>query len=268
MDIPERRCWDTPMCCFTGPVSHVADTKIFARFLDRQTQCIVYEMVANIQEELAMVLPIPVVQPAGEKAVQFSDFSNYPTFFKDLDKAFPKPRVMRAAGGPANFALADPGEPLEVQRVGSFDASFVPTIADFARLDPQFRFDDAVWKSLPQYKDFGFAVFKLRKGSNHVHPMAFRFPSAMPNRIFFPTVHIHDGKVHEEEEFDHALYAQAWTNAVIKGVSWQESERNAGQFVNRFKSKDFVWGGGHLYKCEMVGKFKNEDVIALARKMG
>jgi hypothetical protein len=33
------------------------------------------------------------------------------------------------------------------------------------------------------------------------------------------------------------------------------------------KAKDFVWGGGHLYKCEMVGKFKNEDITAQARKM-
>jgi hypothetical protein len=227
-------------------------------------------MVADIREELAMILPIPVVQPAGEKAVKFSDFSNYTTFFKELDRAFPKPvaGAARAAHGPNGPFGGGFDMPLEVKRVGSFDASFVPSIADFARLDPQFRFDDAVWKSLPQYKDFGFAVFKLRKGSNHVHPMAFRFPSAMPNRIFFPTVHIHDGEVHEEEEFDHALYAQAWTNAVIKGVSWQESERNAGQFVNRFGAKDFVWGGGHLYKCEMKGKFRNEDVIALARKMG
>lgn len=268
MDIPARHCSDTTMCCFTRPVSHVAATKIFARFLDRETQCIVYEMQADIREDLAMILPIPVVQPAGEKAVKFSDFSNYTNFFKDLDKAFPEPEAAPFAGVPrggGNFSLPDL---LEVQRVGSFDASFVPSIADFARLDPQFRLDDAVWKSLPQYKDFGFAVFKLRKGSNHVHPMAFRFPTAMPNRIFFPTVHIHDGKVHEEEEFDHALYAQAWTNAVIKGASWQESERNAGQFVNGPKAKDFVWGGGHLYKCEMVGKFKNEDVVAAARKMG
>lgn len=257
------------MCCFTRPVSHVAATKIFARFLDRETQCIVYEMQADIREELAMILPIPVVQPADEKAVIFSDFSTYPNFFKDLDKAFPQPVAAAARGGfDKNQPFSIPMEPLEVQRVGSFNASFVPTIADFSRLDPQFRLDDAVWKSLPQYKDFGFAVFKLRKGSKHVHPMAFRFPTAMPNRIFFPTVHIHDGKVHEEEEFDHALYAQAWTNAVIKGASWQESERNAGQFVNGPKAKDFVWGGGHLYKCEMVGKFKNEDVVAAARKMG
>lgn len=257
------------MCCFTRPVSHVGSTRIFARFLDAVNQCLVYEMKADIREDLAMILPLPVVQPANEKVVKFSDFSSYGSFFKDLEKAFPQPPVQIFRGGKGgDQPFSDLSKPLEVQRVGSFDASFVPTRADFSRLDPQFRFDDSVWKSLPQYKDFGFAVFKLRKGSDHVHPMAFRFPSAMPGRVFFPTVHIHDGKVHEKEDFDHTLYAQAWKTAVIKGPFWEESEKNAGQFVNLWKSKDFVWGGGHLYKRNMVGEFKNEDTIAEARKLG
>lgn len=135
-------------------------------------------------------------------------------------------------------------------------------------MDAQFRLDDAVWNSLPQYKDFGFAVFKLRKWSEHLHPMAFRFPSRTPGKIFFPTVHIHDGKVHEMEDFDHRLYAQAWKTAAIKGPQWEESEKNAGQFVNLMKAKDLVWGGGHLYKRDIVGQAKNEDTIAEARKPG
>jgi hypothetical protein len=49
---------------------------------------------------------------------------------------------------------------------------------------------------------------------------------------------------------------------------WEESEKNAGQFVNLEKAKDLVWGGGHLYKRNIIGVEKNEDVIALARKLG
>lgn len=98
--------------------------------------------------------------------------------------------------------------------------------------------------------------------------MAFRFPSSVPGKIFFPTVHIHDGKVHELEDFDHTLYAQAWKTAVIKGPQWEESGLNAGQFVNLRKSNDLVWGGGHLYRRGIVGFAKNEDIIAEARKMG
>lgn len=70
------------------------------------------------------------------------------------------------------------------------------------------------------------------------------------------------------EDFDHTLYAQAWKTAVIKGPLWEESEKNAGQFVKLMKTQDLVWGGGHLYKRDIVGRAKNEDVIAEARKLG
>jgi len=113
-------------------------------------------MKLDAQEELAIILPIPVVQPAKEGAVNFADLSGYPGFFKDLEKAFPAPLSLAYQGDLRNMPLSGgPGEPLEVQRVGSFNASFVPTIADFSRLDVQFRLEDAVWKSLPQYKDSG-----------------------------------------------------------------------------------------------------------------
>ena len=37
--------------------------------------------------------------------------------------------------------------------------------------------------------------------------MAFEFHSTNDD-LFFPTIHIHDGEVHESEEFDHILYMQ------------------------------------------------------------
>lgn len=255
------------MCCFSRPVQFVGSTRIFARFLDGVSQCVVYEMKITADEELAMILPIPVVQPAKEDAVVFHDLSGYPGFFSDLRSAFPVAVAGAASRSAGPFAAFS--EPtLEVKKVGAFDASFVPKISDFQRLDARFRLEDDVWKSLPQYADYGFAVFKLRKGAQDVHPMAFRFPSALRGKIYFPTVHIHDGKVHDMEEFDHDLYAQAWQTAVIKGTDWEESEKNAGQFVKMKKSADLVWGGGHLYRKTMVGKFKNEDILAEARKLG
>jgi hypothetical protein len=258
------------MCCFSRPVKFVGATKIFARFLNAVDQCLVYEMKIDADEYLAMILPIPVTQPAKDDAVSFIDLSKYTDFFQDIDLAFPKPQSAPLSYGLSNQSATAraASAPLVVKRVGSFDASFVPSIRDFGRLDAQFRLDNAVWKSLPQYASYGFAVFKLRKGSQHVHPMAFRFPSATPGKLFFPTVHIHDGKVHKEEEFDHTLYAQAWQNAVIKGVDWQESPTNAGQFVDAKRDKGLVWAGGHIYKKSIFGKAKNADVIAEARRMG
>jgi hypothetical protein len=255
------------MCCFSRPVQFVGSTRIFARFLDGVDQCVVYEMELHAKEDLAMILPIPVARPAKDDACKFVDLSGYTGFFDDLDKAFPKPDTLSFSTRQKAAPAAEKAQ-LVVQRVGSFDASFVPSLADFGRLDARFRLDDSVWKSLPQYRESGFAVFKLRKGNQHVHPMAFHFPTCTPGRLFFPTVHIHDGKVHETEEFDHTLYAQAWKNAVIKGRDWEESEKSAGQFVNLEKSKDLVWGGGHLYKRNIYGRQKNEDVIAETRRLG
>lgn len=137
------------MCCFSGTVSFVGSARIFGRFLDGMNQCFVDEMKLDAREELAMILPIPVVQPAKEDAVKFADLSGYPGFFKDLEKAFPAPQPFAAANGSLSLRSAPV---LKVQRVGSFNASFVPTIADFSRLDAQFRLDNSVWKSLPRYK--------------------------------------------------------------------------------------------------------------------
>src|SRR5690606_13087928 len=97
---------------------------------------------------------------------------------------------------------------LEVVEVGSFVASFVPTVKDFSRLDEQFRLPAQTWDKLPEYRDFGFAVFKLKKGSRKVHPMAFEFARANPIRLFFPTVHIHDGTVKPTARFHHVLFCQ------------------------------------------------------------
>lgn len=99
-------------------------------------------------------------------------------------------RVSRAKGAPA-------AAPLRVHEVGSFEASFVPSLADFSRLDARFRLPDGLWEGLPIYADYGFAVFKLKAGERKVHPMAFEFASRDRRQLFFPTVHIHDGQIAE-----------------------------------------------------------------------
>lgn len=104
------------------------------------------------------------------------------------------------------------------KNVGDYEASFVPSQADFERLDPRFCLPPSVWSQLSLYADWGFAVFKLslnppptqlsaldlriiaerkRDGKppfpprrRDIHPMAFRFPRRDPSRLFFPTVHV------------------------------------------------------------------------------
>src|SRR5262245_41303091 len=125
------------MCCFSRPVKDVAATKIFARSGTKDRQFLVYEMKLAADEDLAMILPLPVPKQRAEDAVRFVDLSDYADFFKDMAAGFPAP-VGRSLGLDKG-ARGDAAKPLAVVEVGNFEASFVPSIADFARLDERFR---------------------------------------------------------------------------------------------------------------------------------
>jgi len=166
------------MCIFSHDVQQVSNTKIYARL--------------NGDRDVAMILPLPTQLPSTDQ-VSFVNLSGYDGFFRDMDRCFPQPLEMRSKG--VAVARASPRN-LMVHRVGAFDASFVPALADFHRLDLRFRLPEDVWKQLPLYSDFGFAVFQLRSGDMRIHPMALSFRTRNSTALFFPTAHVHDGSVH------------------------------------------------------------------------
>jgi hypothetical protein len=94
--------------------------------------------------------------------------------------------------------------------------------------------------------------------------MAFLFPTAMPDRIFFPTVHIHDGKVHPQAEFDHSLYCQVAKGGLHSVTRWEESVQPAGRYVDVKLAQNLVVGERHLYRRQMNGNLSNEDVVLRA----
>ena len=241
------------MCCFSGAVDRVSGTSIFVRAGAAGRQFIVYEMTLKAREDVAMILPIPVPKGSPVDAVRFINLEDYPTFFADMRREF-EPPAPRGKARSAT-ALLD-AAPLPVVAVGGFEASFVPSVSDFSRLDARFRLPDAAWDRLPAYRDFGFAVFKLRKQADpqKVHPMAFEFPRADPRRLFFQTVHIHDGTVHERAEFDHELYCQATAGETLPMHEWRESPRLADQFVEVRKSAGIVEGRSHLHRRLIRGR--------------
>jgi hypothetical protein len=242
------------MCCFSRRVDKVADTNIFARAAKDGRQVLVYSMTLKAGEDLAMILPIPTPKNSAEGAVKFVSLKEYPDFFKDMLKGFPS----RAAslGGRTKDAPR-PAPKLKVVEVGSFEASFVPAVKDFARLDERFRLPAATWDELPAYKDYGFAVFKLKKGEKTIHPMAFEFPRANRKQLFFPTVHIHDGKVHKTATFDHALYCQPLGGEDV--LRWTESAQPAGNFLKVAKCAGLVEKDQHVYQMVLRGKKPNKD---------
>jgi hypothetical protein len=247
------------MCIFSRSVAYVAATKIFASNASNDRQFLAYSMTVDAEEDLSMILPLPVPRDAPQDCVSFIDLSSYPEFFTDLAKGFPELNVTVLTGESSQWRFSIS---LPVVEVGSFEASFVPTIADFDRLDPRFRLPPDIWSQIPGYDQFGFAVFKLKKGEKRIHPMAFSFPRASSDLLFFPTVHIHDGAVHLVAEFDHSLYCQHASLAVdeLQG-HWHTSER-ADSFMDVERACGLIDGSRPVYRMDLKGLRDNGDVYA------
>jgi hypothetical protein len=251
------------MCCFSRPVDVVANTNIFARSSKDDQQFLVYSMAVSARQDLAMILPIPVPKGSKDDAVRFINLEKYPEFFKDMHAGFP-PRN-HGKGRTLGLPPATAGGKLPVVAVGKFEASFVPSVRDFVRLDERFRLPAAVWDELPQYKDYGFAVFKLKElvkdKTKHVHPMAFEFPRADAKQLFFPTVHIHDGKVHGKAHFDHYLFCQQGEDEQLPLLKWTESTQLARSFMKVAQAKGLVLPDAHCYQLRLSGNLKNADTL-------
>lgn len=252
------------MCCFSRAVELVGATKIFARGRRDGYQALVYSMNVLASEAVAMILPLPVPVGAADDAVRFVDLSGYPRFFEDLRSAFPSMAFAPLSRGAAPAELVE-RQKLVVHRVGSFEASFVPTLADFARLDERFRLSPDVWGQLPQYADWGFAVFQLSPSGDEqtLHPMAFEFPRRDPSALFFPTVHVHDGTVHDTAHFDHDLYCQA-EGILAATLDWTASFGPLGDHVQESASRGLVRASAPGWTRAIHGKAKNEDVMLRA----
>ncbi len=247
------------MCCFTGPVVSVRNTCIFARQTPHGRQYVVYAMSIETKHDLAMVLPLPVAPGEGDDRLKFINLEGYGEFFDEMEGGF----IDSSANPFGAAASAKSVAPvLAVQNVGAYEASFVPTVADFSRLDRRFRLPKGAVEKLPGYAGFGFAVFKLRKADGPVHPMAFSFLSAVPDRLFFPTLHIHDGEVHPKAEFDHTLYCQG---TGLNHREWKESPGVASQFFKADRAKGTVMPHEHVYRMELKGELANTDWLVKAR---
>ena len=269
------------MCMFSGEVQSVSQTNIFARLDGKNHQYLVYDMTFGTDTDVAMILPLPVCSHA-EDAVQFLSLEGYEHFFEDMESGFPRPRGLATALGADNLR----GSVLEVHDVGAYEASFVPMLRDFGRLDSRFTLPRQVWDRLPQYADYGFAVFKLRGTAQETdrtsgppwlqreippveyappakaHPMAFRFPTRAADRLFFPTVHVHDGEVHDEEEFDHSLFFQGedFGQSRLGRRGPDASLGPAHRFLNVPITMGIVEGDARCFRYRVRGTMPNQDL--------
>ena len=256
------------MCMFSGPVEVVKNTRIFSR-IEQDSQYLVYAMDAAIPHSLAMILPIPVYSNSPDN-LAFIDLSDNPDFFSDLAERFVVPSRSRAP-----TLLGE--DALRVHQVGSYEASFIPSMSDFKRLDSRFRIDPAIWERIPIYENYGFAVFQLSAGKeNAFHPMGFRFETRYPNELFFPTVHIHENEYAPRASYDHTLYYQL--PAKVEGETKIDSQKRVSEGArskdvrsyeiagNRLSARlgdanDLIDKHRYLWRRSMRGEYRNDDVL-------
>ncbi len=91
--------------------------------------------------------------------------------------------------------------------------------------------------------------------------MAFTFPSAVPDRLFFPTLHIHDGKVQKKADFDHDLFCQG---SSLRPGDWRESDKLPVQFMKAGKTGGVVLPGQHIFRRRLKGNLDNTDWLVKA----
>jgi hypothetical protein len=244
------------MCIFSGKINEVTNTCIFARMTSPNVQAIVYQMAMDAPQDVAMILPIPVIPGAKETDLRFINLKTYSHFFSSLDRGF-------SSGDP--FATLGPDEDsLQVHQVGSYIASFAPNMDSLGKLDRRFQLPAGILEKAGPYADYGFAVFQYKPGKQKIHPMALVFATRFADRLYFPTVHIHDGEVHEKEKFDHKLYCQLQGFGGRAMLNWEESSSNAVVFAQAGLSQGILNPATHVYRLAMRGEFENKDQWAKA----
>ncbi|MCA9575121.1 MAG: hypothetical protein KC668_06780 [Myxococcales bacterium] len=245
------------------PAVRVSGTSIYVR-AEGSRQLVVYAMSLASRSDAAMILPLPVRPGTPEdEAHRFVALDGCPDLFDQLELLFAPPMQTLSKGH--GLLRAQSARPrIAVTSVGSFEASYVPSVSDFDRLDPRFRLPPDVWSQLPRYQDYGFAVFKLKAGDAKVHPMALWFDTRDDQRLFFPTVHVHDGRVHAQADFDHKLYWETATptaDTSTEGAAWfEDPETEALRVPDAIKARaPSVFGDGLVRRRVMRGPFPNED---------
>ena len=242
----------------------VGGTSIYARRVGPDRQALVYEMSFRAPEPVAMVLPLPTPgDGASEDDVRFVDFRRHGQFFSRLRRTYEmepwwarlRRWWQRRRGVEVYSSEAREVRPLVVHEIGNFEASFVPTREDFARLDERFQLEGDVWRGLRRYADHGFAVFQLRPGAWTAHPMALEFTTRDPARLYFPTVHVHDGKVHPFARFEHELFA----HGVRRQLRWRRAFKETGRALGARVPLVDTSPGAFCYRRTIVGYRPNRD---------
>lgn len=247
---------------------HEAGTTSFGR-LDGDHQWLAYALRVDVADELSIAIPLPIRSGALADDIQVHALRDFPEMFSSLQRAFPLERIERPLTRGIGPARAD--DALEVRNLGDYTASLALTAADLARLRPDFAPRPRLLEEIPVYADYAFLVLRvkpprrvmidmtrLRLPVEH-HPIAVRFPTRWPARIFMPTLFAHNGDLPETVSYDHLLLCQTNSNTQPAGA-WQRSARPAGRHVEK-QPVSVVDPSLHVFRRSLKGDFRNQDLL-------
>jgi hypothetical protein len=129
---------------------------------------------------------------------------------KILDECH-KPFIEPTFGFSFGLPSAASAGSLSIERVGSYDVSIVPSVADLVRIDTShFKLADAqthLDELAQEYPTgYSFLVFQLRAGETY-KPFAYTHTALADGQVFLPCLHAHSGPIPEQEkDWDHEVY--------------------------------------------------------------
>jgi hypothetical protein len=91
--------------------------------------------------------------------------------------------------------------------------------------------------------------------------MAFTFPRRNPELLYFPTLHVHDRKVHPHAMFDHMLYCQPDASMPEYLLRWERSLGRASSFIDMSRSEGIVGADQHCWRLPLNGLLINRDTL-------
>lgn len=236
------------MCITNGP-AELSNTRILVIAGTNGRQLTVYQNSADTEIKNAMILPVPTTN-----GLELVDMTSYKDIFSKLSKYFPTLSRSIYKGFELNSSDCDT---LKIHKVGSYQASIVDSLNDFARVDSSFRLNPNVKEILAtHYPTFGFIVCQLVEGENDYEPFAYTH-HIIDGKVFTPTRHYHgDGPPEKISDWDHEIYTVGCIapNAQIA----TKTSHEISQLCNYtgISTNDTI-----LSKIKIIGQHTNYDAI-------
>jgi len=227
---------------------------MFARF-EGDRQVLAMEMRVNLPRDMALIVPLPTIPNAGRDALRLLR-PGTSALFAQLQSGFSKSDSQNERRERQDD-LSDSGvRTRRFVEAAPYDTLYLPSMDDFGLIDNEFQLSSQLVGAFSPYRDYGFAVLKLRAAANaRLRSIAFSFPTRDTSHLYFPTFQYRDGTVHNTVMFDVTLYAQ---NA--EKSAWDGTAVEAGDFMSMDDGAEVISVERTVQRRVLYGEKANEDI--------